>query len=70
MTKTASRYRGVHRAGDAWEARIRAWGGKCRPGVHRTGIHATEAEAARAYDALARKLFGAAAVLNFPEPGA
>jgi len=60
----ASKYRGV-----GWDAPRRLW--KVQVGSREThravGRFRDEAEAAAAYDAAAREIFGAAAVLNFPD---
>lgn len=63
----SSRFRGV-----TWHKKTRKWqagakhrdepGGKDR--FHHGGLHATEEAAARAYNRLARRLFGSFAVLN------
>lgn len=65
---TASQFKGVHRNRDwgRWIASIRV----NRKSVYLGAFH-SEAEAARAYDAAARELFGEFARLNFPdEPAA
>jgi hypothetical protein len=54
-------YKGVTRAGKAWQAEI-----ACKY----IGRFPTEGAAARAYDAAAREVFGEFAYLNFPEAGA
>lgn len=58
-----SRFKGVSggRHG-GWRAYI-----KIRPTQYNLGTHATEEQAARAYDAAAKALFGEFALLNFPE---
>lgn len=60
----SSEYKGVkiRHDGKKWCARIQING----KGIH-LGSFVTAAEAARAYDAKARELFGEFAVLNFPE---
>lgn len=66
----SSRYRGVtlHRGTGKWQA-----GAKHRETVggpdkfHHGGLHATQEDAARAYDRLALQLFGEFAVLNFAD---
>ena len=59
-----SRYKGVsrHTATGGWQARISVEGKQ----MH-LGYFADEAEAARAYDARAREVFGVFAQMNFPE---
>jgi hypothetical protein len=59
-------YKGVcRRSGETrWRATVQVLGRKVN-----AGSHATEEEAARAYDALARQHFGPFAALNFPGPG-
>ena len=61
-----SRYKGVRRPGrmKRWQARI-AKEGK----LVLIGRFDTEEEAARAYDKVAREMFGKYAMLNFPVPG-
>src|SRR5574343_1382782 len=60
--KGSSKYRGVFKNRDKWVAQI------SRKGYQKyLGTFATEIEAARAYDAKARELFGDAAPLNFPD---
>jgi hypothetical protein len=62
-TNNTSGYRGVQRgSGTRWRAIIRM------DGTNRNlGFYATPEEAARAYDAKARELFGDKARLNFPD---
>ena len=59
-----SKYKGVRmgKTGAGWEARV----GKSVAG-RQIGTYPTEIEAAKAYDAEAKKLFGTFANLNFPE---
>ncbi len=58
---TTSRYKGVSRSGNRWRVQLMASG-------HRYQCQcATEEEAARAWDELARAHHGAFAVLNFPD---
>lgn len=60
----SSRYRGVTRTGDKWAAQI------TQRGRHTfMGGFASQEDAARAYDAKARELFGEHAFQNFPEVG-
>lgn len=54
--------RGVRRKGNKYYARIRHMGKE-----KHLGVYATPEEAAKAYDAAAVELFGAFAVVNFPE---
>lgn len=63
---STSRYKGVdwHRLGKKWRARIVQY----RVSRH-LGLFVSEEDAARAYDAAARRLFGEFAALNFPGPG-
>lgn len=56
-------FKGVDLDGGRWRARIQLSDG-CRVSL---GSFATAEQAARAYDAAARKHFGAFAMLNFPE---
>jgi len=58
---TASRYKGVTPCKRSWQARIRVNGKQTH-----LGTYGTEEEAARAYDAAARRAFGEFACLNFP----
>jgi hypothetical protein len=56
-----SRFRGVHRAGDGWVARIKL------DGIQEyLGIFDSEIEAAKAYDERAKIIHGPYARLNFP----
>lgn len=64
----ASRYKGVSRKRNRWEARL-AVGPRGASRVVARSTFATEEEAARAYDRYARHHFGAAAALNFAGPG-
>lgn len=61
--RTASRYRGVHKALNS-----RYWGATISANKQRIyiGSFPTEQDAAKAYDAKAKELFGEFAVLNFP----
>ena len=58
----ARTFRGISRNGSKWQAIVCHGGNR----VH-AGIHATREQAARAYDAKAKELKGASAVLNFPD---
>lgn len=62
--KGSSQYRGVCRDGRSgkWIAQFQRGTKSCY-----LGLHATEEEAARAWDRKARELFGDAAPLNFPD---
>jgi hypothetical protein len=62
----SSKYKGVSHPPGAknWRAMI-----TIRGKTHYKGSHATEVEAARAYDAAARKHFGRFACVNFPRKG-
>lgn len=62
----SSQYKGV-----SWAADRKLWGAQIvRDGTLRLlGWHKDEADAARAYDAAARELFGPFACVNFPGPG-
>jgi hypothetical protein len=66
-----SHYRGVHRHHRKWRAVIHIPNPSGRgPGKPLCiGLFSSEIEAAKAYDAKARELFGAEALLNFPGPG-
>lgn len=59
----ASRFKGVSRKGNRWVMSIRI------DGRTRTSQHATEEEAAHAYDELARQVRGDFGRYNFPQPG-
>lgn len=61
QTKTSSKYLGVTKVGNRWRAQIRH--GRY---LH-CGYYATELEAAKARDAMAKKKFGKTAFLNFNE---
>jgi hypothetical protein len=65
---TSSQYRGVFwdKTNKKWSAVIRS---KAAGGVHRLGNFINEADAARAYDAAARRIYGPLAQPNFPKPG-
>lgn len=58
-----SRFRGVTAKGNRWRARI----GYC--GQTQLGVFDTEVEAALAYDAAAKQIWGEYACLNFPDAG-
>lgn len=58
----ATGYRGVTSSGKKFSAQVR-WKGT----LHYLGTFATAIDAARAYDAKARELHGALAILNFPD---
>lgn len=60
----SSRFKGVswHKQSQRWSALIRSLGT-----AHELGFYRDETDAARAYDAAARELFGEFAYLNFPE---
>ncbi len=62
---TSSQYKGVcfNKRSGKWQADIRTGGGKRRY----LGLHATEVEAAMAYDRAAVEVHGEFALLNFPE---
>lgn len=64
--KGTSRFKGV-----SWRQREDRWMAEIETGQLRRylGRFDDEAEAARAYDAAARELFGEFAALNFPRPG-
>jgi hypothetical protein len=57
----SSRYKGVLKIGNRWRAAIRV----NRQPIY-LGHHSSEEDAAKAYDAAARKYFGKFARLNFP----
>lgn len=57
-----SRFVGVRRRGDKWEAGV-----QCRGKYYHLGTFATEIEAAKARDRKAYELWGPYAYLNFPE---
>lgn len=59
---SSSGYRGVFKCGEKWRVRIDANGKS-----HAIGRFTDKIEAAHAYDAAARKVHGAFAILNFPE---
>lgn len=61
---TSSKYKGVH-----WDATRRFWLAQIgsREKHHALGRFRDEAQAAAAYDAAARNMFGPAALLNFPD---
>ena len=61
LAATSSQFKGVSRVRNKWMAKIHVSG----EGRY-LGVHATEIEAARAYDAAAREAFGQFAYLNFP----
>jgi hypothetical protein len=65
-TDATSAYRGVH-----WHAKNRYWEvGIYPPNIKKKryiGVFHDEEEAARAYDKVAREIFGNGAKLNFPE---
>lgn len=58
-----SGFKGVHRHGKGWRAGI-----KNVDHIEGLGTYPTPEEAARAYDARAREVFGSFARCNFPEP--
>ena len=58
----SSRFVGVHRHGDQWQASIR-----CRGEYFYLGLHDDEVEAAKARDRKAYELHGEYAYLNFPK---
>lgn len=60
----SSRFKGVswHKQSQRWSAHIRS-----RGTAYELGFYRDETDAARAYDAAARELFGEFAYLNFPE---
>jgi hypothetical protein len=55
-------YRGVHKTGNRYKARVTVEG----KGKH-IGVYPTEEEAGRAYDEAAKEIYGDFALLNFPE---
>lgn len=62
VLRTGRLYRGVYKRSNRFRAAIRD-AGKSR----QLGTFLTALDAARAYDAAAKKCFGLAAILNFPE---
>lgn len=66
LKPTSSKYKGV-----SWNKRDRGWDVRLSANKKQVclGIFADEVEAARAYDAKARELFGEFALLNFPHLG-
>lgn len=61
---TSSRYKGVCKRRSKWESRITV-----NKEIVHLGMHVSEEEAARAYDAAAIKYFGEFAAVNFPAAG-
>lgn len=63
--KSTSRFKGVsyYTDRDSWVAQIKPPGAKCKY----LGAFSNEEEAARAYDTVARELYGKYAFLNFPQ---
>lgn len=62
--KRKSQYKGV-----TWHKQVQKWQAQIKTGKEQIylGLFASESDAARAYDAMARELFGEFAYLNFSE---